>query len=158
MGLFSRNKKNKNGELCKVELRHILGLAIPEGLYCKAILSNQELILEASSNQYKLNLDKIYSVDFSMNVDVEKYQKTSISKGIVGAATFGVVGAVIGSSPTNKEKRNVTGKIIIEYLNSNEENQFIILEDFTVNSQAAATLIDKIRPLIKNDIKNTIEL
>lgn len=158
MGLFSRNKKNKNGELCKVELKHVLGLAMPEGIYCEAVLSDKELILEVSSDKYKLNLDKISSVNFSMNIDIEKYQKSSIAKGIIGAATFGIAGAVIGSAPTNKEKRNVTGKIIIEYLNSNEENQFIILEDFTINSQAAATLVDKIRPLIKNEIKNTIEL
>lgn len=158
MGLFSKKKKN-DGYDYKGTLRHLFGLEIPENITCTVAIKNNELSIITGANEYTLKIDKIISVDFDMNVDVEKYTKSSIAKGIIGAATFGVAGAVIGSAPKTKEKRNVTCKAIINYENSNGESTYIILEDFEVNSRHAAKLVDKLRTLINNNqVKKKIEL
>lgn len=159
MGLFSKKKKN-DGYDYKGTLRHLFGLEIPENITCTVAIKNNELSIITGANEYTLKIDKIISVDFDMNVDVEKYTKSSMAKGIVGAATFGVAGAIIGSAPKTKEKRNVTCKAIINYENSNGESAYIIFEDSVANSQNAAGLVDTIRPIIKNSqtLKKSIEL
>lgn len=157
MGLFF-NKKSQNGELGKFNLRHLLGLDIPE-VNCNVIVYQDKLIIVSGDREYNLNLEKIRSVDFDMNVNIEKYSKSSTLKGVVGAATFGVAGAIIGSTPKTNEKRNVTCKAIINY-ETNSESSYIVLEDFQANmTNGAAKLVDTLRPLIKKrEVKQHIEL
>ncbi|WP_097026179.1 hypothetical protein [Clostridium peptidivorans] len=160
MGLFFKKKKNINGELDKFELRHITGLEIPEKMYCEVTVYSDKLVIESGDKEYNLKMEKICSVDFDMNLDIEKYTKSSMVKGVVGAATFGVSGAIIGSSPKTKEKRKVTCKAIISYENSSGDTAYMIFEDLEANAvKGAARLVDTLRPIVKKrEEKNKIEL
>lgn len=160
MGLFFKKKKKINGELGQFDLRHIIGLEIPKGIYCKVTVYSDKLVIESGGKEYSLKVEKIYSVDFDMNVDIEKYTKSSMVKGVIGTATFGVPGAIIGSAPKTKEKRNVTCKAIISYNNSSEDTVYIIFEDIEPNvMKGSAKLVDTLRPIIKKrEEKQKIEL
>ncbi len=160
MGLFSRKKNNENSELGKFDLKHLAGLEIPEEICCKVIVYKDRLIIEFGDKEYNLKIEKIRSVNFEMDLDIEKYTKSSMIKGIVGAATFGVSGAIIGSAPKTKEKRNVTSKAVINYETSSGSSSYIIFEDIEANViKGAAKLVDTLRPLIKNiEEKHKIEL
>ncbi|MBU5486467.1 hypothetical protein KQI86_19380 [Clostridium sp. MSJ-11] len=160
MGLFFRKKKDVTGELGKFDLRHLIGLEIPEKMYCTVTVYNDKLVIESGDKEYSLKIDKIYSIDFDMDIDIEKYTKSSMTKGVIGAATFGVSGAIIGSAPKTKEKRKVTCKAIISYENSSEDTAYIIFEDFEANAiKGAAKLVDTLRPLIKKqEEKQKVEL
>jgi hypothetical protein len=160
MGLFSKKKKNTNGELDKFDLRHIIGLDMPEKMYCEVVVYNDKLVIEFGDKEYSLKMEKIYSVDFDMDINVEKYTKASMIKGVIGATTFGVSGAIIGSSPKTKEKREVTSKAIISYEDSFGDTAYMIFEDLSANVvKGAARLVDTLRPMIKiREEKKKIEL
>lgn len=160
MRLFFRKKKDVTGELEKFDLRHLIGLEIPEKMYCTVTVYNDKLVIESGSKEYNLKIEKICSVDFDMDVNIEKYVKSSMAKGVVGSAAFGVPGAIIGSAPKTKEKRKVTCKAIISYKGSSGDTSYVIFEDFEANAiKGAAKLVDTLRPLIKKqEEKQKIEL
>lgn len=156
MGLFFKNNKN---ELGKFDLRHLAGLDIPSSIYCEVIVYKDKLTIQSENKEFNLKIEKISSVDFDMNLDIEKYTKSSITKGIIGAATFGTVGAIIGSTPKTKEKRLVTCKAIISYENNVGDNSYIIFEDINANAvKGAAKLVDTLRSVIVKQEKLKIEL
>ena len=157
--LFGFGKKTKGEETTSYKLRHILGLDIPENVVCEVKLSSNKLRIEACSKEYNLNIEKISSVDFELEVNVEKYKKSSSLKSVAGAVAFGAVGAIVGAIPNNKEKRLVKVSAVISYRSATNEIAYIILEDMEANSFDAADFVDRIRPLIKsNGISEKIEL
>ncbi|MDU1348267.1 hypothetical protein [Clostridium butanoliproducens] len=160
MGLFFKKKNNINEELGNFNLRHIIGLDIPERTCCKIIIYSDKLLIKSSDKEYSLKIEKIHSIDFDMDLDIEKYTKSSKVKGLVGAATLGVSGAIIGSAPKTKEKRSVTCKAVISYEDSLGDTSYMIFEDLEVNAvKGAAKLVDTLRPMIKKQkVKEKIEL
>jgi hypothetical protein len=142
-------KKKENGKVDRFDLRHIVGLELPERMYCEVEVYSDRLNIISGNKEYNLKIEKINSVDFDMDIDIEKYTKSSVVKGALGAAMFGVSGAIIGSAPKTKEVRSVTSKAIINYDNSSGTSSYIIFEDFEANTaKGAAKFVDILRPMI----------
>lgn len=128
-----------------------------ENSECTISVEEEKILIFASGNEISLNFDKIRSVDFQMDIDEKQFLKSSLVKGVVGAATFGVAGAIIGSSPKEKVKREVIGYTIISYNNSLGEFKQFALKDKIPNSLKCAKLTDTLKPRVKHNA-NKIEL
>jgi len=138
-------------------LIHVTGLNVPGECKASAILSRNAFTVNCVGNEFVLDISKIRNVDFQMNIDEKQYIESSLAKGIVGAVTFGVAGAVIGSAPKTKKRREVKGYAIISYENMQGNYNTIILRDEFPNSKVCALLVDKMKPMIKSQV-NRVEL
>ena len=88
---------------------------------------------------------------------MKAYIRKAVWKGIVGAATFGVAGAVLGSAPKTKTKREVKCYAIVTYQNADGEAQTFVLRDEYPNTQKCAKLIEQLKPKITARM-NRVEL
>lgn len=144
MGLFGK-KGNKE---FSIQVKHVSGLPIPQGITCQILVNNDNMQIVANGVNINLNLNKINGVSFEMDVDIEKYSKSSKLGGAIGAATFGVTGAIIGSAPKIKTERKVTGCTVISYT-AQEDAGYLLFEDTKPNSLEAAKLCDKLKKELK---------
>lgn len=150
-------EEQRNGIIRVGGIRCVAGLNVPENSMADIVIDRERLHINAAGNEFSMTLSQITNVDFQVDVDVEKYLKSSTMKGVVGAAAFGVAGAVIGSAPKTKEKRNITGYAIIAYQNSNKESTSILLRDDAANVNYCRTLVNTLKPLINAQV-NKVEL
>ena len=153
MGLFGKKDQTKE----YTDIVHVVGLPIPENCKCKVMLKTQEMVISGAGTEMTLLYEKIHNVDFQMDIDESIYQKSSLAKGIVGAATFGVAGAVLGSAPKTKTKREVKCYAIVTYQNADGEAQTFVLRDEYPNTQKCAKLIEQLKPQITARM-NRVEL
>ena len=102
---------------------HVSGLDVPNVVVC-VTLSSSGLKISAPNikKEYTIALDRLQNISYYDEVEFEKHTKSSLVGGVVGAATFGVAGAVIGSRPKEKAKRKVHFYLLIEY----PDNQIIV--------------------------------
>lgn len=149
MGLFGKKKDGKKS----FQLRHLQGLNEPD-IGCTVVIDDGALQIKIMDNEYNLNLSQISSVAFDMDVDIEKYAKSSIAKGVAGASLFGTPGAVVGSAPKTHEKRLVTTSAVVGYIKSDGSSDFILLQDLEPNALQAAKFVDTIKPLITTSTKS----
>lgn len=143
MGLFGKKDVTYNSII------HVGGLDAPENCRCKVSLKGTGLAISCAGKEFTLSVEKIRNVDFQMDIDEKQYLKSSFAKGVIGTAAFGVAGAVIGSSPKTKIKREVKCYAIILYENSDGECKNIVLRDELPNTQQCAKLVDLLKPKIK---------
>lgn len=129
---------------------HITGLDVPENCVCKVTLDEDDVMIESCGTEYVLKMKNIRNIEFQMGIDEKQHLKSSLVKGVIGAATFGVSGAVIGSRPKEKIKREVTGYAIITYENTNSERMTIVLKDEIPNHFQCAKLYDQLKPKIQS--------
>ncbi len=95
--------------------KHIEGLPIPQNTPMTITLSQQELKLTGGGQEFKINFQKLHSIIPSNDVEIEKTSKSSATGAIVGAAAFGVTGAIIGGRPKTVDSKKLTAFIQINY-------------------------------------------
>ena len=147
----------QNGITRYDNLVHVGGLNVPENINCNAILNPTELIISCSGNEFVLPIEKIRNVECEFNIDEKQYLKSSMAKGIIGAATFGVAGAVIGSAPETKTKREIKCYAIISYDGTDGEVKTFILRDGYPNIEVCKKLVELLKGKI-NTRTNRVEL
>lgn len=95
---------------------HISGLDIPKNTNIVFTLDMDGVVIKIpSSKEYSISLNKIQSISFSHETEIQNITTSSLGTAIIGAATFGTIGAVIGSRPRNKEQRTVLFYLLIQY-------------------------------------------
>lgn len=153
MGLFGKKEK----DIIYPSIIHVGGLNVPDYCACKVVLGKINLTIICAGNEFILDIKKIRNVDFQMDIDEKQFIKSSLTKGVIGAAAFGVSGAIIGSAPKTKTKREVKCYAIISYENSNGEYKSIVLRDELPNTSQCAKLVDALKMRIKAQV-NRVEL
>lgn len=120
---------------------HVSGLDIGKA-QVSICLSDNGLLISAPSmkKEFSLLLNNIQTLGYYNEVEIEKHLKSSLAGGIIGAATFGVAGAVIGARPKEKQKHKVTSYILIDYTDGQ-----IIIEAYDAIS--VGKMIDYFRKL-----------
>ena len=133
---------------------HLSGLDVPENIIVCFGLSDEgiKITVPSMKKEYNITLSKIQSINYYNETEVEKYVDSSLSKTIIGAATFGVIGAVIGSRPKSKEKKTVHFYLIVNY----SDKQIVIESD---NGFAVGSIVDFFKKLKPESFNTqTIEL
>lgn len=136
---------------------HVGGLSAPENCKCTAVLNPEGLNVLCGGNEFFLRLEKIRNVDFQLDIDEKQYLKNSMIGGMAGAAMFGISGAIIGSSPKTKTKREVKCYAIISYDDGRGQYHTFILRDEIANLNRCAKLVDTLKPMIQQKV-NKVEL
>lgn len=132
---------------------HVSGLDIGKTLV-SLCLSDDGLLISAPifKKEFNLPLNKIENLGYYNDVEVEKHLKSSFVGGVIGAASFGVTGAVIGSRPKEKQTRKVTHYLLVNY----PDNQIIIESDDGVSICKMIKYFGKLKPQSNETV--TIEL
>lgn len=73
---------------------HVCGLPLGEDSECKLYLNNDQIIIDSSSNIFKLDKNKILDMSIKTSSEIQN----SLSGAIGGAMILGPIGAFIGSS------------------------------------------------------------
>lgn len=123
--LEKRSKKFAGGT-------HVSGLDVGK-VQVSLCISDDGLLISVPilKKEFKLSLNKIENLGYYNEVEVEKHLKSSFAGGVIGAATFGVAGAVIDSRPKEKQTRKVTYYLLIDYSDGQiiiESNDWISLD------------------------------
>ena len=147
----------QNGITRYNNLVHVGGLSVPESINCNAVLNPTELLISCSGNEFVLPIEKIRNVECEFNIDEKQYLKSSMAKRIIGAAAFGVAGAVIGSAPETKTKREVKCYAIISYDGTDGDVKTFILRDEYPNTEVCKKLVEVLKGKI-NTRTNRVEL
>lgn len=151
-GKRQREKDRQDGISRYNGLLHIGGLEAPENCKASAVISPFAFTVTCAGREYALELERIKDVDYQLDIDEKMYLKTSFIKGVAGAAAFGVSGAVIGSAPKTKVKREVKCYVIVSYESRQGEHKTFILRDERPNTQVCARLTDALKPRISTRI------
>lgn len=95
---------------------HISGLDIPENVNIVFTLDTDGVVIkDTTSKEYSISLNKIQSISFYNETEIQNITTSSLGSAVIGAAAFGTIGAIIGSRPKNKEQRTVLFYLLIQY-------------------------------------------
>ena len=152
MGLFGKKKKEK------VIVGGFLVSGLPER-------ENSDLMLELFDdhihiksfrdfkNEYKISLDKVTNVKYYNESQIEKVITQSTPGMIIGAATFGAVGAMIGGRVKTKEKKTTLDLLLIKY----DDKEFCMRITYYPSVKKFIDKIIGLKPSL-DDSKEIIEL
>ncbi|MGW8381242.1 hypothetical protein ACWB45_00475 [Streptococcus parasuis] len=136
-------KKKKNGKVIGTTL--VEGLPIQEDSDLVVKLTDEGLtLIEASTKQeFEIPMSKLTMVDYKNEVEMKQIIKQSAPGMIIGAATFGLLGAMVGGRVKTEEKEIFTHFVIINYY-SNEDKTIVMK---TNDGIGAGQLVDFFRQL-----------
>lgn len=127
--MFGTKKKNEVivlGDLVE-------GLPLKENTDLFLKLSNSGLYIYGLSNgekkEFDIPLDHISSIEHKNEIEMQQYVKQSIPGMIIGNATFGLLGAMIGGRVKTKEKKQITDFIIVNYILDEPKTIVLITRD-----------------------------
>lgn len=137
--MFGKKKNSK-----QVIGKHVSGLENIQNVPVLIILdeSGIKLNIVSMKKEYTITLDKITSINYYQETEVEKHLKSSFVGGVVGAAAFGVSGAIIGSRPKEKKKHKVTFYLLIDYA----DNQLVFSSEDGFGIGGVVDLFRKFKP------------
>ena len=98
-------------------------------------------------------IQRILYAECLTDVENIQYLKSSVAKGMIGAALFGVGGAVIGSAPKTKVRKQITSHAIIGYRDSSGKERVIILKDAAPNRMDASNLVFELNARVPKQIE-----
>lgn len=135
-------KKVKNEMLALGDL--VEGLPIPQSSDVSIKLTPGALTITGNGQEFEINFSKLMMIDIKSDVEMEKIIQQSAPGMVIGAVTFGVIGAMIGGRVKTKEKRVVNHFLIVSY--QSDEMKTIVI-DATKDWYNAAALVDYFRKL-----------
>lgn len=139
--MFGRKKRNEQ----VIGANLVEGLPITEGsdLVVKLTPEILTFIVTSTRQEFTIDISKITLIDYKNEIEMEKIIQQSLPGMVIGAATFGVIGAMVGGRVKTKEKRNVTHFVIINYFSEEEKTIILRTNDF----YGAGKLVDYFRKL-----------
>lgn len=148
-----RKQDKANGIKRFFAIEHVEGLGGVEKSQCSVALDPSSLIITCTGKEYTLPLKRIEYVDYIVDVNEIRYLKSSLAKGIAGAALFGAGGAVIGSAPKTKIKKEETGYAVICYRDSRGKEKIIVLKDKSPDYHICIDLVKALESCTRTQIE-----
>ena len=129
---------------------HVSGLDLPEGQLVSVTLTDDQVIIKApaAKKEYNITLDRVTGISQYDDVEIQSHMKSSLAKGIAGAAVFGLAGAVIGSQPKEQKKRVIHMFLVIDYV----DGQIIITSDVCYRFSDVVKKFNKLKPQTEQKI------
>ena len=119
-------------------------------------LENDQIVISSHidfKNKYTIALDKVTAISTYTEMEVEKIISQSAPGMIVGAATFGVLGAMIGGRVKTKEKKTVNNFLLIKH---GDASEFVMRTTYIPSVSSFIEKIHEIKPELNQP--QTIEL
>lgn len=129
---------------------HVAGLDLPEGQLVSITVTDDQVIIKAPAvkKEYSITLDRVTSISQYDDVEIQSHMKSSVIKGLAGAAAFGLVGAVVGSQPKEKKKRILHMFLVIDYV----DGQIIISSDVCYRFSDVVKKFNAVKPVTEQKI------
>ena len=118
-----RKADRAKGIIMYSSLRYVSGLGAVEGSDCTVKVTPSQLLLICMGKEYSLPLSRISYVDCKIDIQEDRYLKSSLARGIAGAAAFGVSGAVVGTAPKSKTELRKLKYAVIVYKDASQEEK-----------------------------------
>lgn len=137
--------RKKNKEEVKVNVDLVEGLPLHENTTLNLTLNAQSLVItDHSKNEFTLPFDKITSIEYKNEVEMEKLIQQSAPGMIIGAATFGLLGALVGGRTKTKNKKSINHFILINYYS--DEPKTIVTTTNDTNNVKIVDFFRKLKP------------
>ena len=119
-------KKNKNERILLGNALEGLPKEYSNDLAFKLTPEKIQIIQPIQKIEYNLSLDKVRNILYFNETEVEKIISQSAPGMIVGATTFGVLGAMAGGRVKTKEKKTVNHFVLIQYVSDSDNKEILI--------------------------------
>ena len=110
----------------------ISGLDVPERSFVQVIASPDNIKLnvvmnagKAYTKEFNLSLSKINHIHIMSEQEIKQVVEQSATGMILGAAAFGIIGAMVGGRVKTKDKKVLKQILIIDYTSTNK-NQIVL--------------------------------
>lgn len=148
MTLFGKKKEEKTvlGNL-------VDGLPVQEGtdLLVKLTPTGTSLIIPSTKQTFEVSFDKLDSFQYYNQTEMEKVISQSAPGMVIGAAAFGILGAMVGGRVKTKEQRTVHHFVVINYTSDGQKQIIIKTNDFF----GAGQIVDYFKKLKPESSKPT---
>lgn len=134
---------------------HVTGLPVPESTFVQVILAPEELTLTAVlqgagkpvEQKFTLGMDKVKNIRILNEAEVKQIIEQSAPGMLLGAAAFGIVGAMIGGRVKTKEQTVIKNLLVLDYV-SGEEKQIVLdcTKDAPANQSAFLKHFHDLKP------------
>lgn len=136
--MFGRKKKDE-----KVALGNLIdGVNLPQNAAVSIKMNPNEVVISGNNQEFLISSDKLMNVDLKSDTELEQIIEQSLPGMVIGAAAFGVIGAMIGGRVKTKEKKKVNHFLIINF--QSDELKTIVI-DASKDWHNAAGLVDLFR-------------
>lgn len=132
----THTSNDANAKLEGLSIVYLDGLNIASGTNGYVTLTKKELSYQLAGNQYNIAIDKITYIGINTETDIQNVSKQSGTGMIVGAATFGLIGAMVGGRIKNKEKKIHKYFLVVNYESSEGEIKYIVSEALSTANKA----------------------
>ena len=147
-GTIMFGKKVRNEMLALGDL--VEGLPIPQSSDVSIKMTPGALTITGSGQEFEIDASKLTLVDLKSDVEMQQIIQQSAPGMIIGAVTFGVIGAMIGGRVKTKDKRTVNHFLLVSY--QSDELKTIVI-DATKDWYKAANIVDYFRKLKPTSVK-----
>lgn len=143
-------KKNKSIESVG---NLIAGLPVPENTPITFCLFPEAIKFQALTGtkkehwpQYELSIDKVEKMQIFNHQQIQQVISQSTPGMILGAATFGILGAMIGGKVKTKEKINISQLLIIDYISDGKKQIVLNISQDLKGSQNVVEHFNRLKP------------
>lgn len=138
-------RKKFNGKV--IGATHMEGLPVSENTDIIVRLNDEllNLIVVPTKQEFEINISKITSIESKTEVEIQQIISQSAPGMIIGAAAFGLLGAMVGGRVKSKEKKILDHFIIIDYF-SDEDKTIILKTNDGLGAKQLKTYFQSLKP------------
>ena len=115
----------------------------PDGFSLKGLTGTQR----ENWPEYNLSLNKVQNVQLMNERQIQQVIQQSAPGMILGAAAFGVLGAIVGGRIKTKEKVKITTLLIIDYESNGPKQIVLNVSDNLKDSEQVVNLFHSMKPV-----------
>ncbi len=160
--------KTKNGKPVTIVKPHafvsgtlIDGLPIPAAVTIVASLYDEKIKLvaatgrrESENQHFELEIEKIQNAMVLSESQIQQIITQSAPGMIIGAAAFGLLGAMVGGRVKTKQQVNIKFLFLLEYVSEGEKKQVLLyVGKYPEQAESFVKKLNSIKPLTKSTIQ-----
>lgn len=109
---------------------------------------------ESEHQHFNLDIEKVQKTFLLSERQVSKIMKSSAPGMIIGAAAFGILGAMVGGRIKTKQTSKLNNLLFIEYFSNNESKQILInIQTYLSQAKLFVKKINKLKPIINQTVE-----
>ncbi len=139
-------KKKQDGKICLTTLIDGLPLNQDTNLIMKLTVEKLIIIVSKTKQEFEIEISKLISVEYKTETEISNIINQSAPGMIIGAAAFGILGAMIGGRVKTKQVKTVNHFLIINY-QSGEEKQIVLQTNDGNSAKQISEYFRQLKPL-----------
>ena len=127
----------------------IIANLLPEGLRIQALTGRNK----ADWKNFELSIEKVENIQLMNERQIKQVIEQSAPGMILGAATFGILGAMVGGKVKTKEKVRINTLLIIDYISGEKKQIILNVSDNIKDSTRVVNRFKEIKPTSNDPIQ-----